>query len=138
MPSRSAFADFMSTTLAAVPDRWNKLLYVSGLRDSEGRYCHWGLAKMHGEKAVQQALASAHRAVFLEVLRTPLPELFRDACQSALNRQQETQAYMEELCRRGADLLPADLGGGSQAHFNSVLRALSSLARRFPANLPAA
>ncbi|HXE91022.1 MAG TPA: hypothetical protein VNK82_08680 [Terriglobales bacterium] len=127
----SALEDFLKTTLSRVPGRWSKLVYVAGLRE-QGRYRHWGLERVHGEPAVQDALQEVHQSLFLEVLRTPLPELLEDAEQSAVEQELEAEAYVNGLGTRREALLPSDLGGGSARHFNAVLSALSSLVQGHP------
>jgi len=125
----SASEDVLTTTLAALPGVWGKLQYVSGLRTEEGRYHHWGLERLHGEAAVQRALGAAHRDVFLEVLRTPLAPLLQEAMLSAADRELDPVAYLSQLSARWRELLPPDPAGGVEAHFSSVLTALSKLAR---------
>ncbi len=115
----SALDDLVIRTLAAIPGRVQKLQYLAGLRDQSGAYEHWGLEKVHGSKAARQALAEAHSMVFIELLRTPLGEIRGEAGVEASG-----------LPARGATsqmLVPADLKGGSQRHFNSVLAALEAL-----------
>ena len=79
MTLKSAVEDLVGTTLAAVSGIFGKLEYISSLRDA-GRepYAHWGLARVYGEAAAQEALAEAHRLLFLRVLHTPLSELRND------------------------------------------------------------
>lgn len=133
----SAFEDFVLRTLEALPATWSRLVYVAGLRQTDGGYVHWGLERTHGAPAVRQALPRAHRELFLEVLRTPLAQLAADAQRAALHQDQDTVAYLAELSARRATLLPGDRGGGSGEHFNSVLDALSTLAPGRPrANPP--
>lgn len=129
MTLTSALEDFMSVTLAAVPGCWGKLRYISDLRQPNGRYAHWGLTRLHGERAVQSALGSAHRAVFLEALKTPLRDLLDDARHSASHQGVELRAYLDLMASQERMLLPRDQGGGCEAHFRSVLSALSALAR---------
>ena len=125
----SASEDVLTTTLAALPGLWGKLQYLSGLRSEEGGYDHWGLARLHGEAAVRRALGKAHSQVFLEILRTPLAPLLKEARLSAAEQELEPAAYVHQLCSHSQALLPPELGGGTAAHFNSVLTALSKLAR---------
>jgi hypothetical protein len=125
----SASEDFLTTTLAALPGVWGKLQYVSGLRNEEGRYHHWGLARLHGEAAVQRALGAAHRDVFLEILRTPLAPLLEEAVLSAADREVDAATYLSQLSTGWRELLPLEPAGGTEAHFSSVLTALSKLAR---------
>ena len=125
----SASEDFLTNTLAALPGAWGKLHYLSGLRTEDGGYGHWGLTRLHGEAAVQRALREAHREVFLEILRTPLAPLLEDAMLSAADQEMDAAAYFSQLSHRRQALLPPDLGGGMEAHFSSVLKALSRLAQ---------
>lgn len=125
----SASEDVLATTLAALPGVWGKLQYVSGLRNQEGRYHHWGLERLHGEAAVQRALGAAHRDVFLDILRTPLAPLFEKAALSAADQELDAVSYLSQLSARRQALLPPDLGGGMEAHFSSILKALSKLAQ---------
>ncbi|MGH9670948.1 MAG: hypothetical protein ACRD3A_12660 [Terriglobales bacterium] len=125
----SASEDFLTTTLAALPGVWGKLQYLSGLRNEAGDYDHWGLTRLHGEAAVQRALGEAHRDVFLEILRTPLTPLLEEAGLSAADRELDPASYLLQLSARSRALLPSHLGGGTEPHFSSVLKALSMLAR---------
>lgn len=124
MTISSAYEDFCARTLQALGGAWERLRYVAGLRGPEGRYQHWGLARTFGDDAVQRALAEAHTALFLEILRTPLRRL--DAEFSAA----ESPAW--------SSYLPAGLEGGTPEHFNSIVSALSALAESRPSQRPAA
>ena len=138
MTLRSAYEDLVGSTLASISGLFAKIEYLSSLRgrDASAPYQHWGLARVYGEQAAQQALAEAHRALFLKVLRTSLRELHRGAGVRKEALSIPAQDYLEELRARRSDLLPADLDGGSVRHFNSVLRALSSLAKHSPPSTP--
>ena len=126
---KSAIEDVVGTTLAAVSGIFGKLEYVSHLRGA-GRepYSHWGLTRVYGETAAQQALAEAHRLLFLTVLQTPLSELRNDMMLSSEASEMRPGEYVDNLRGRLPALLPQDLGGGSVRHFSSVLYALSTLA----------
>jgi hypothetical protein len=130
MARKTVLDDFMGLTLPAVPGAWGKLRYMASLRQEDGRYEHWGLVRLYGDGAVQRALREAHRAVFLQVLRTPLKELLRDAELSATETEMGVKPFLDELARDARLLSPEDQGGGSEAHFNSVLQALSALTSR--------
>ena len=129
MTYRSASEDVLATTVAALPGAWGKLHYLSGLRTENGEYDHWGLTRLHGKAAVQRAFRDAHRDVFLEILRTPLAPLLEEAMLSAADREMDAVTYVTQLSSRWQALLPPDLAGGLEAHFSSVLKALSKLAR---------
>ena len=128
MALKSALEDLLGTTLAGVGGIAGKIEYVASLRDeTSGSYSHWGLSRAYGEQAMQQALAEAHRRLFLRLLRTPLRDLRDDVMVSSGARQISAGEYVERLRSHAPALLPQDLGGGSAHHFSSVLRALSIL-----------
>ena len=128
MPLQSALEDLLGTTLAGVVGIVGKMQYVASLRDARsGNYSHWGLSRAHGDLAAQQALAEAHRQLFLKMLRTPLPILRDDVMLSSGALQMTASEYMEKFRGYMPALLPQDLGGGSAQHFSSVLQALSIL-----------
>ncbi len=67
--------DFATSSLAAIPSDYGRLLYVALLRDlASGRYQHEGLAAIYPEEAVQQALDYCHEELFARILETPLEQ----------------------------------------------------------------
>jgi hypothetical protein len=118
--------DLRERTLAKIPGLLGKLGYLAELRES-GAYVHWGLTRVYGEEGTQRTLADLHRALFLQVLRTPLRRLVDDAKRAAASQHCEVRAYLKELLRDPSALVPANMGGGSAAHFNSVVAALLSV-----------
>jgi hypothetical protein len=129
MTLKSALEDFSETTLRAIAGTLGRFAYVAGLRLSRGNpYLHWGLRRVYGEKAAQEAIAETHRKLFLQLLRTPLRNLRQDLEISAGEAGGSASAYIEGLQKRYAELLPAELGGGSVRHFSSMLHALALLA----------
>ncbi len=118
--------DFVLRTLANVPGIWGKLDYVSDLREN-GKYVHWGLARVYGEEATQLALREVHRELFLQVLRTRVRQLATDVVCSAAGKQEEVSVFLESLMEKSSALVPPDIGGGSVVHFHSTLAALSRL-----------
>src|SRR5439155_23790795 len=72
MTLKSACEDVLDTTLAAVSGIIGKLEYIAGLRDGSKKYTHWGVQRLHGEQATQQAVAEARRLFFLNILRMVL------------------------------------------------------------------
>ena len=130
----SVLEDFLRNTLGAMPGRLARLQYIAGLRDEKGRYSHWGLARVHGRKSAEPAIAEAHKMVVLDILKTPLQELAEETPVDSEGKITELASLSDpETLRR---LQPNDLGGGSARHFNSVLHALSKLARNRSANRP--
>jgi hypothetical protein len=127
----SALDDVFVNTLSVIPGLLSRLEYLSGLRDGSG-YGHWGLTRVHGEKAAQQALGEAHELVLSEVLRTPLRRLVEDVELACVAKERPPAAYLQELCGKYPSLLPEEAGGGSTRHFSSVLHALSALTAAQP------
>src|SRR5712692_3876191 len=124
---KSALEDLTGTTLEAISGIFGKLEYVSDLRVPSGCYQHWGLARLHGEIAAQQALSEAHRSLVSQLLQTPLRKLLDDAQVSGSAQGVQPSAYLENLYDRAAGLLPPNPAAASARHLNSVLHALSSL-----------
>jgi len=118
--------DFLQRSLARVPGLFGKLGYVAELR-ADGRYVHWGLERVYGEESSQRVVAEVHRGLFLQVLRMPLRRLLEDATQAAAAQRTDVRKYLEAILRDPQSLIPPNLGGGSVAHFNSVVAALLSL-----------
>jgi len=121
----SAFEDFVNRTLLAIPGKLGKLRYLGSLR-RQGEYQHWGLTRVHGPAAAADAMAEAHAGIWLDVLRTPIPDL-----------HSEWQALKEDIDDRNARwfadpgaLVPRNMAGGTQQHFNSILLALSLLSKK--------
>jgi hypothetical protein len=125
----SAAEDFALKTLSAVPGKLARLRYVSELRGPDGQYRHWGLLRVYGERAMQQAIEETHRELALEVLRTPLGELVADAMECAEREQADVRKYATRLLADAEKIVPQNLGGGSARHFSTVLQSLASLIR---------
>jgi len=136
MTLKSAFEDVIGTTLAAISGVIAKLDYISSLRGASRKaYAHWGLGRVYGEGAAHQALAEAHRLLFLKLLRTSLRNLREDVGVSSGGEIPADQ-YIADLRDNLPALLPEDLGGGSERHLNSVLLALSTLPKTRPPSTP--
>ncbi len=110
MPLLPIKDEFLVRTLANVPGLWVKLVYISELREND-TYVHWGLTRIYGVEATQRALREVHRALFLQVLRTPLRQLVEDVACSAAGKQAKPRDFVESLVRNS--LLPPEIGGGS-------------------------
>ena len=123
----SVLEDLHETTLRAFTGCLNKLEYLAGLRDKEGTYEHWGLARVYGELAAKKALARAHRSQLSKVLAMPIRKLVEDAKQSSRMAGIPAADYVERLATTSPNLLPHGPGAGSARHLSSVLHALSSL-----------
>jgi hypothetical protein len=126
MRLRSALDDLTATTLQAVSGLWNSLEYLAGLHSKDG-YSHWGLARLHGEKAAQEALATAHKSLLSKVLRSPLKELSEDATRSGEAQGLSGEAYLDKLNAGREELLPQNPPAAAGRHLSSVLYALLAL-----------
>ena len=123
----SAAEDLATRTLESVNGSLGKLLYLGSLRDSDGRYWHWGLAQVHGEAESETAAKDAHAAALKEVLRKSIRELWKEVAGAPGAKD---AARKRELVLKGeAKLLPEGCSKRSESHFNSVLRALAALDR---------
>jgi hypothetical protein len=124
----SVAEDFWLNTLNAVPGVWGKLRYVSSLRQADGRYEHWGLARKYGENEAQQAIREAHRELTLAILRTPLRELLEETANAAQQSAVSLRDYVALLSGDVDALLPVDFRGWSERHLRTILESLSCLA----------
>jgi len=74
--------DFTSTTLAAIPNDFGRLVHIATLRDLiSGQYKHEGLEALYSSPSVHEALLYCHEQIFQRLLETPLERqerLFRD------------------------------------------------------------
>jgi hypothetical protein len=131
MSRHSALEDLRATTLKAVTGTLRKLEYLAGLRNREGTYLHWGLARIHGELAASRALEQEHRLVITKILSTPLQGLVSDAEKSSELAGVAPPVYLQRLLQQEG-LLPPEPGGGSERHLSSVLQALWHLTRARP------
>jgi hypothetical protein len=126
-----AIDDILVNTLSVIPGLLGRLEYLSGLKGRDG-YAHWGLSRVHGERAAQQALSEAHELLLFEVLRTPLRQLVTDVEIACARDDRAPSTYLQQLYENYPRLLPDEVGGGSVRHFSSVLHALSALAAAQP------
>jgi hypothetical protein len=121
--------DFWCRSLANFPGPVSRLDYISGLRLPGGTYSHWGLSRIHGDAAANQAIAGAHSKIFSELLSTPVRRLVEELRKLAAQKGTDTHTVLRELMSRGEMLIPQRLSGGSKRHFNSIWQALSALER---------
>ncbi len=131
----SAREDLCYRTLGVFEGALEKVAYLASLRNEPGAYCHWGMNKTFGETQAAAAMAEVHTQVWIEVLRTPIPDLLRQ-----MSRMEPTtrRKVIEEVRNYRALSCPSDRSGGGIQHFNSILLALESLCRSMDATRPAA
>ncbi len=71
--------DFQTRTLDGLSSDFERLIYLSSLRDyNTGRYHHYGLETRYSEQAVDEGLRQCHAQVFERLLATPLKEQTED------------------------------------------------------------
>jgi hypothetical protein len=127
MTLSSAFESVQQVTLHAIEGLLRKLEYLASLQDREGSYSHWGITRVYGSAATQDALSHAHRSALSSVLATPIAGLMDDIQKSSASAGVSQDAYVEGLARRDPRMLPTNPGAGSELHLSSVVHALSSL-----------
>jgi hypothetical protein len=114
MPLLSANEDFVTRSLGSLSSVWERLAYVAGLRNSNGRYEHWGMSQTHGRNTAQKAMAEAHSELFQQTLSTPLREL-----QEPFSRAIRPTAK--------ENYVPEDTKGCCPEHMEYVVEALTAL-----------
>jgi len=71
--SQRIIEDFSSTTLAAIPSDFGRLVHIATLRDLiSGQYKHEGLEALYSGPAVHEALYFCHEEIFQKILEIPL------------------------------------------------------------------
>ena len=129
MTLKSVKDDLQASTLRAISGLLAKLGYLGSLRLDDGSYSHWGLSRVHGETAAQDALGEAHQGVLAKILRAPLNRLLNDVQDSCAARNQGQVEFLAELQENESQIVPTRAGVGSRRHLSSVLRALLALAK---------
>jgi hypothetical protein len=126
MPLLSASEDFGRRTLSAIEGVLSRLAYVIRLRDENGEYRHWGLARIHGPAAASQAVRSAHSEVLSEVLRTPLSQLMKELD----DRPTELEGPRSPLAESTPllSMLPPAIHPATFSHGKATILALRALA----------
>ena len=125
----SAFGDFMQS-LNVLNGVWSKLNYVRELRGEDGKYRHWGLGQIHGEEETDRAIAEVHSELHLQLLRSPLPEIFEQLPLGAEDAGCSSLQLAEQMCKEKARITPGDVRGGSPKHFDAVLAITRMLAKQ--------
>jgi hypothetical protein len=125
----SASEDLAIRTLRHLPGALSRLLYLVTLRDDDGNYRHWGMARVFGDEAAMQAASEAHKAAFNEVLQKPLEELWCELADLEKRGGIAKAQRLDELALAGQKLIPADCSEAAEYHFSSVLHVLRELAQ---------
>lgn len=125
----SASEDLAERTLKHVDGTLRRLLYLVTLRDLDGNYHHWGMARVFGDEASVRAAQEAHKEVIHEVLRKSLRELWEELETTGELVGRAPNSEIEELRAQGRRVVPPGCSEAAESHLNSVLHALSELAR---------
>ena len=129
MTLKSAYDDLRQRTIERIPGTWVKLQYVAGLRSSTG-YLHWGLERVHGPAAAQEAFTKVHKGLVKNILRTRLSVLQEDLAQSSEADGTSSGSCVSILRGSLNQLLPSGCPKEAELHLLSVLETLSALAAR--------
>ena len=132
MVLKSVKEDLQASTLRAVTGLLGKLDYFVSLRQEDGTYQHWGLARVHGESAAQSALGDAHRGLVSSILRTPLAKLLEDLEESREAKGVSQAQFLDDLHTHECKIVPGNPAAGYHRHLSSVLQALSALIKNRP------
>ncbi len=124
MRLKSALEDFEKNNLGAVPGVLVRLVYLGKLYDGKGTYEHWGMVKVYGRDAAQNAMRACHRVLFSEVLKKPLVVLLEDVKEACSKEHLTEQEFLASLRQSP----PRNLSPAALAHLRSVLSALLALA----------
>jgi hypothetical protein len=116
MPLLNANEDFVTRSLGPLSSVWERLAYVAGLRNSNGRYEHWGMSQAHGRNTAQKAMAEAHSELFRQTLAAPIRELHQPFSKAVRPATREK-------------LVPEDMKGCCREHMEYVVEALTLLSR---------
>jgi hypothetical protein len=128
MPLLSALEDFIQRSLSALPSTWERLVFVSELREGQANYRHWGLEQKFGEVNARGAIAEAHSNLIEEMTSARLSELWTEARQAAESKACIPSEYLNGLVK-SEDAVPQDLKGVPPEHFAFVVTNLYRVAR---------
>ena len=121
----SAENDFLRNTLGALSGTLGKLVYIAGLRQEDGRYLHWGLARVYGEASANFAIGQAHANMFLSFLEVPIHRLWEETKRLAQEQNADIRDYLGQLIKNSDRLIPPQCQGEPRRQFESILMVLS-------------
>lgn len=127
---RGAASDLWRNTLSQIPSVYGRLVYLTGLRDSNsGRYEHHGLALIFGEKDANDALRKSHRASFEEWLSFTLEQQKADLDLYLSDLFSIKRTVVENWLRLAPykNLAPAGAGAAERALFLADFETLLQL-----------
>jgi len=107
-----------------------RLEYMANSREPDGKYSHWGLARMYGDEMLQQSMSEVHSSVFVEVLRKPIPELANEVAGQEREDDRASAVLVQALSERLTAASPQRQEGGCEAHLKMILYVLSCLAQK--------
>jgi hypothetical protein len=123
----SPFEDFRLRSLDRLQGLWRRVLYLASLRSATGEYDHWGMRRTYGKELANGVLGQAHSSVYIQLLRTPLSELMRDAESCADETGNSFDKILQLTNHDKNKLIPSQLMGGAPRHFSSVVLAACAL-----------
>jgi hypothetical protein len=121
MKFRTAFDDFNSRTLAALPGRLQRLEFLSSFRRDDGTYEHWGMEQEYGEESARRAIAGVHSHAFVDALSVDVPTIVTDAERFACS---DGNCFLDLVDRTTGSICPSDVAGGSTKHWEFIRLAL--------------
>jgi hypothetical protein len=124
----SALDDFVQRSLSTFPSVWEKLFFVSTLREGESGYRHWGLEQKFGAADAMAAISKTHANLAEELGSTPLAELWLEARHAASREDCSAVEYLNKVTEFDA-ARPADPQGVVPEHLDYVVTNLSRVAR---------
>src|SRR6185312_6707550 len=123
----SAREDFVQRTLSSLRGIWSKLNYIRQLRGRGSNYEHWGLKHVHGEESASRAIADVHTELYIELLRTPLPQLMKELESGTEGSDESGRDLAQTLKEQQQKIVPQNLCGGAPEHLDFVLTSISLL-----------
>jgi hypothetical protein len=105
-----AIDDFETRTLAHMPGRFCRLIYLASLRDhNTGRYYHHGLEDRYGGEAAEEGLRQCHIQIFEELMALPLKARTQDLVGFFTSLKEERPRLVEAWERlRSYHILPPE------------------------------